>query len=70
MMRRDNLKNLVSAEMMDWKRSRGRLPEKVTEEIMKWHGGFTLDLTERLRTTKEKEVWMNMITYAVGHGTV
>ena len=65
-MRREKLEHLITTGTMDGKRSRGRRREKIIDGMAKWLGTGVMEV---LRTTRDREVWKDMIANATQHGT-
>ncbi|GFN93277.1 hypothetical protein PoB_001978300 [Plakobranchus ocellatus] len=66
-MRREKLENLVTAGMLEGKRSRGKQREKLIEGLTDWlKAGKSL---EAIEATKDRKKWRTMIANAVKQGT-
>ena len=66
-MRRERLEHLITTEMMEGKRSRGKQQEKMTNGLPNWLGAGKV--VEILKATRDRGIWKDMIANAIKHGT-
>ena len=66
-LRRGELEHLITTGMMEGKRSRGRQRGKMIDSLASWL--MADKVTDIICVTRDRDIWKEMIAYAMKHGT-